>query len=189
MDTILFDIGNVLTTDPWESLLLTPGIGIADRLGIPREAAEAAGRTVWPRFSTDPQAREAEYWAAVEAELGVRIPLELVTYAEPDLLVANPAAVPVLRSLAGAGVRIGIISNNTAFWYPKQAALLDLSTLVDPDLVFVSHLSGVDKVDGLFDVAAAAVEPASTVIVDDRDSNIPRARSAGFGAVIQYAFQ
>lgn len=39
---ILFDIGGVLTSDIWETLLLTPVSGLADRLGLNRQIVQQA---------------------------------------------------------------------------------------------------------------------------------------------------
>lgn len=183
--TVLLDVGNVLTPDPWEALVLTPERGLADRLGIRRAAAENAGRSLWPLFAVDADATEGDWWAAFEDTLGVRVPGALVAEVEATLLVANPLAKSVLPMLAGA-FRVGVLTDSTTFWYPKQAGLVSLDLFVDPEIVFVSYREGVEKSAGLFDVAAVAVEPKSTVVVDDRDADVARAAAAGF-VPVRYA--
>ena len=36
VERVLIDLGGVLTVDPWESLVLTPRTGLADRLHLDR---------------------------------------------------------------------------------------------------------------------------------------------------------
>lgn len=180
---ILFDLGNVLFCDPWESLLLTPGAGLADRWGLDPAAVGEAGRRLWPAFSAR-ESEEPEYWHALSRELGRTITPELVEELEQELLVANPAAGELLAAASADGARpVGIASNNTSFWYAKQARRLDLDRWVDPGLVFLSCRLGVSKNSpgrGLLEVAAEHTRPRSTLIVEDRAANLARARTLGF---------
>ncbi|MFE2973842.1 hypothetical protein [Streptomyces sp. NPDC059258] len=50
-DVVFFDIGGVLFCDPWETLLLTRGRGIADRLEVPRAVAKSAGAELWNGYA------------------------------------------------------------------------------------------------------------------------------------------
>lgn len=187
---ILFDLGNVLFCDPWETLLLTPGAGLADRWGLAPSPVREAGRRLWREFSVR-ESTEAEYWEALSRELGRTVPPELVQELEEELLVANPAAGELLAAASADGARpVGIASNNTSFWYVKQAQRLDLARWVDPELVFLSCRLGLTKSSpgrGLLDVAAEHTPPRSTLIVEDRAANLDRARALGF-RTFAYAF-
>ncbi|MFD0308281.1 HAD family hydrolase [Streptomyces sp. NPDC127119] len=188
---ILFDLGNVLFSDPWESLLLTPGAGLGDRLGLDRSAVLAAGRHCWRTFSVR-EADEAEYWSELSRQLGCDIPAQLVKELEEELLLANPAAGALLAAASADGVRpVGIASNNTSFWYAKQADRLRLDRWIDPGLVFLSSGLGVSKSTpgrGLLEIAAEHVRPSATLFVEDRGANLARARGLGFRTV-EYAFK
>lgn len=187
---ILFDLGNVLFCDPWESLLLTPGTGLADRWGLDPSVVGEAGRRLWRGFSVR-EAEESEYWDALSGELDRPVPPQLIKQLEEELLVANPAAGELLEAASRGGARpVGIASNNTSFWYAKQAERLTLDRWVDPALVFLSCRLGVTKGSpgrGLLDIAAEHTRPSSTLIVEDRAANLDRARSLGFRTV-EYAF-
>ncbi|MET7488580.1 hypothetical protein [Streptomyces sp. NPDC005538] len=187
---ILFDLGNVLFCDPWESLLLTPGSGLADRWGLDPSFVREAGRRLWNRFSVR-ESEEAQYWQALSQELDRPVPPELVADLEDELLVANPAAGELLAAASHDGRRpVGIASNNTTFWYAKQAERLGLARWVDPGLVFLSCRLGVTKGTpghGLLEVVAEHTRPPDTLLVEDRPANLARARSLGFRAVC-YAF-
>ncbi|MEI5101399.1 hypothetical protein RB200_26260 [Streptomyces sp. PmtG] len=188
---VLFDLGNVLFRDPWETLLLTEGTGLADRLGLDRGAVDAAGRRLWRRFSVV-EAEEGAYWEELGREFGTKVPPALVEDLEDRLLVANPAAAELLDAASGGGSRpVGIASNNTSFWYAKQAERLSLHRWVDPQLVFLSHELGVTKGAegrGLLEVAAERTHPPSTLLVEDRAGNLRRARALGFQTAA-YAFE
>lgn len=182
IDVVLFDLGGVLTPDWWETLILSPEAGLADVLELDRTAAEAAGKALWPSFDRR-LATEAEYWEAFGGRVGRNIPKEAVEAAEGACLRANPNAAAVLAGLSEAGLRIGTISNNTAFWAPKQFALLGFAKSFDPGLVFLSHEAGAVKGKGnpdLFALAAGRTDPGRTLVIDDRTDNLTFAAKLGF---------
>lgn len=180
---VLLDVGGVLVSDYWETILLTPELGLADRLGLERPQVEEVGLSLWEHYCRRP-ADEATYWADLERALGVVVPPSLPQ--DLDGLVAPaPGADALLASMRDSGVSLGVISNNTAFWFPKQAARVGLDAYVDPELVFLSHEHGRTKGDepSLFDVVAVLVDPSTALVVDDRPGNVDAARHRGFHAV------
>jgi FMN phosphatase YigB (HAD superfamily) len=183
--TVLFDVGNVLASDFWETLLLTPVTGLADQLHIDRELALTTGRRLWRYFAVR-QADEAAYWEHLGRALGRRFDPHEVRSAERRLIRPNTGVAPLVRALKARSVAVGVISNNTSFWYPKQTAIAGLSDLLDPPLVFLSCDYGAMKngaVLNLFDVAARHTDPPRTLVVDDRDHNVNAAQARGFEAV------
>ncbi|AZM53132.1 hypothetical protein DMA15_11450 [Streptomyces sp. WAC 01529] len=179
---VLFDIGNVLFCDPWETLLLTPGKGLADMRGWDRQFVSTAARRLWEKFSVA-EYEEDEYWQDLGSVIGEKITRDQVEEAETRLLHRNPSADLMLKTAQDAENRIGIISNNTSFWFAKQWNWLGLGDYIDPDLVFVSHTLGVSKSTpgtGLFECAARVVRPRDSVVVEDRQENVRRAAEVGF---------
>jgi FMN phosphatase YigB (HAD superfamily) len=190
VETVLFDIGGVLASDYWETLLLTPRAGLADRLSQPRDVVEAAGSQVWEEFATR-EATEAEYWQRLADVLGHPVDLQVVAEVEHRLVRGNPTARGLVEELRGRGVRVGVVSNNTSFWWPKQLRLAGVDELVDGELLFLSCRFGCTKADaprGLLDVAAEHVRPGTALLVDDREENVDLARDRGFAAV-RYDFE
>ncbi|GLX93444.1 hypothetical protein [Herbidospora sp. NBRC 101105] len=182
IDTVLFDVGGVLTVDPWQALWLTGGDGLADRLGLDHERVDAIGERLWPDYSLRVR-DEADYWRDFGRALGREIPAEVVAAAEHSTLRSDPAAGRAVGLLAGHGVTVGFISDNTSFWFPKQMRLIGEVAEIRPDHVFLSYLLGVSKQTpgtGLFELAARTLDPSRTLVVDDRAHNIGRAASAGF---------
>ncbi|GAV40789.1 hypothetical protein Saa2_03684 [Streptomyces acidiscabies] len=188
VSTVLFDLGDVLFRDPWETLLLTERTGLADRLGLDRAKVTETGRKLWHRFSLS-ETSEQDYWKALSRRLGQPVSPFLIRELEEELLVVNPSAETML-STAAPGHRVGIVSNNTTFWYAKQSGRLRLDKWIDPDLVFLSCREGVSKGtpgEGLFERAATQVDPATTLVIEDRPRNVARAGSAGF-RTLTYSF-
>ncbi|MFB9590390.1 hypothetical protein [Streptomyces racemochromogenes] len=182
---VLFDLGNVLFCDPWETLLLTPGAGLADRMGLDHALVAAAARRLWDRYSLV-EADEHAYWGELGRALDVVIDPARVAQAEAELLRPGPHARPMLASAAAGSRAVGIVSNNTSFWYAKQARVLGLDRYVDPSLVFLSCRLGVSKGTagrGLLELAAERADPARSLVVEDRRTHVERAAAVGFEAV------
>ena len=180
VDTVLLDIGNVLASDYWETLLLTPDLGLADLLHLDREHVNAVGVRLWQDFCRAPT-HEHAYWARLAEELEVPITDEHLSQIE-HLPRANPRAPEILADLAQRGARIGLISDNTSFWFTKQRALIGFGELLDAEVVLLSFEHGVSKSDspGLFELAAGLVDPRRTLVVDDRTGNLSIAGRLGF---------
>ncbi|MBG6212937.1 FMN phosphatase YigB (HAD superfamily) [Cryobacterium sp. CAN_C3] len=184
-DAVLVDLGGVLTVDPWEALLLTPTEGIADRLGLDHTVVREAGRVLWNAYAREATPEDL-YWHELAEIIGAYIPPTMIAEVERNLLLATPGAQRMLAFLRGADRPWGLITNNTAFWYPKQLALLGIAPN-ELSWEFTSFGAGVTKGDtdpGLFEVAAAVLRPSQTLVIDDRAFNIVRARRCGFQATM-----
>lgn len=183
-DRVLIDLGGVLTVDPWESLVLTPRRGLADRLHLDRALVERIGSDLWQIHSRSVTSEEL-YWQQFAQRVGTDIPPELLADVERELLVVTPDALRMVESLRAGDRPWGLITNNTAFWYPKQLALLGMMR-TEPQWQFTSFAAGTVKDDspGLFELAAQTVDPARTIVIDDRLHNIERARACGFQATM-----
>lgn len=183
--TVLLDLGGVLTGDPWQAILLTPRLGIADRLGLDHAAVEIAGEVLWARYCLAP-GEEQQYWSDFRREVGREVPAEVVGEAERETLLANPIAGRVIELVEQSGTSWGFISDNTAFWFRKQMQLLGIEGH-PAELDFLSFKAGVAKTDaapGLFEIAAGRVTPRQTLVIDDQQRNVTRAHDLGFKAAL-----
>lgn len=169
-----------------QAVLFTPKKGLVDRLGLDWELAFQAMRPAYLKFNHTPISSEDDFWKAVGEEMGVDLPLELVYEIDKEIIVPNPQAREALDLVKSEGLKIGIISNNTDFWYKKVIETLNLNEYVDPNLVFVSHEYGVSKPVGLFKKALEVVNPKGSLFIDDRSDNIYVANYLGFAAM-QYS--
>jgi FMN phosphatase YigB (HAD superfamily) len=182
---VLLDLGGVLTVDPWESLLLTAEVGGCARLGIEPAVLEPLAVSLWPRFATTHR-EEAQYWSELEGLLGLTPGAlgDLVGDLE-ELLRPNPRADEVLS--AASEHPLGLVSDNTSFFFPRQDRLLGLGGLADPTLTFLSHEVGLSKSarPGLFehvsaDLSARGYDLGQVLVVDNRVKHVEHAASLGF---------
>lgn len=185
VEVVLLDVGGVLYVDPWETILFGPGQhggGLVAALGLDRAQTEAAALAIWPRFATR-ESSEEEYWQALGDLIRRQLPLDLIRDISKRVLRPKSRAVSVLDEVQGR--KLGVISDNTTFWYRRQRADLQLSGLVRPELEFVSSDAGRQKPcsPSLFDFAVERCDPASTLIVDDRLKNVYAARAVGFHTI------
>ena len=135
--SVLFDVGNVIASDYWESLWLSRHVGLADRLRIPIGKAKSAGLQLWRKYDVI-QANEEDYWKDASRLLNMTIDTSLIKTAEILTVKANPYISPLLVELQKAKIDIGIISNNTTFWYAKQILMSRISE-------FLSSTEGAGK--------------------------------------------
>lgn len=186
IETVLLDIGGVLTHDYWERMLLTPFVGLASRLDLPVTEVAAVGHALFEDYCREVR-DEADWWADLEAALTVEIPTGLRANLN-DLVAANPRAATVLDDLAARDLWVGAISDTTAFWYPKQVGLIGLGHYLDPAITFRSHAYGLTTADqpGLFALAADVLDPHTTLVVNDHEASVQAAAAHGFH-VLRYS--
>lgn len=94
-----------------------------------------------------------------------------------------PGVEGLLDDLAGGGVSLHVLSNYTDLWREVEAAV-GLGARWGVSWTAVSCMTGARKPEvGAYVAAAeaAGVDPASCVLVDDRQANVEAAVAAGFG--------
>lgn len=97
----------------------------------------------------------------------------------------NPGTHDMLRGLREAGVTVLVLTNDAAPWSTGLRRRFDLEAYVDQ--WFVSSDIGARKPDpGAYDAVRQhpGLEPATTVLVDDRPTNLAAAQAAGFRTVL-----
>jgi FMN phosphatase YigB (HAD superfamily) len=186
--TVLFDIGNVLSHDGHETYLTHERYGLARQLGLPKDEVNAKVNHVFRKYAVKEHASEAAFWNEIGDALGLKLSPETIAEVKRHVDSSNPEAIAAFEYLRGRGIRIGVISNSTPVFYEPQTEPLLLNEYADPTLLFLSHKQGVLKSDGLFEIAAAAVDPRGTYIIEDRAKNIAYAQRLGFH-VAQYSLE
>jgi FMN phosphatase YigB (HAD superfamily) len=188
INNVLFDLGGVLTPDPMETLLFHEQ-GICGQLGVDPAIVLAGLETVWKKYDREFGGKDKDFWAEVSDLAGVAIASELVAETFDNVMTVNPEATQVIATLRSQNTRVGLISNNTAFFYPMQQQALGIDKLIDPHLIFLSHDVGKSKGSGLFEHAARWVTASETLVVDDRLNNIERSQQVGFHALYYHMDQ
>lgn len=180
--TVLFDCGGVLAPDTWETVLLHEQKGLVRTHISSPEAFIGKVRHVWAKYAVMPVAEERDFWIDMSASSGIPLDHHEIEQIKQELIQPNPGVIPAFEYLKTKGVRIGLITNSTVFFFNLQKRLLPIDDYIKPSLVFASHEQKVEKSRGLFEIAAKAVEPSKTLIIDDRQPNIDHARRLGFVA-------
>lgn len=192
------DLGGCLFPD----LLDAACAMVASRYAASPERIQLAKERLWIRYAyaTGPDKGtlnhsaqsqvEAEAWSEFVVNAGIAAqPEEMIAIADQCVQPLDPAYETLLEQLQCAGVVLGIISNNTAFFWRRQCEAMRLNRYFPPERVILSCDHGVSKKsEGLqlfrTAVAAAAVPPQRCAFVDDRVHNIQCALRAGFGMAI-----
>ena len=178
--TVLFDIGGVLTPDPYETILLHEEHGLGHDLNLTKEELSKKLSVVWEKYATTENTSETEFWDEVNQTIGTKLREEDIVTVRRKVIIPNSETNTVFSFLTDKGIRLGIISNNTSFFYELQASMLPIKKYIDANLIFLSQEEHCRKSDGLFEVAAEALDPKSTFVIDDRFSNVEYAKKLGF---------
>ena len=183
INTVLFDLGNVLSHDGHETYLTDKEYGLALSLGEPKEEVTQKVNHIFRKYAVMEEALETDFWNEIAVTLGIELSSKSIATVKEQITSTNPEAIDSFALLKERGIRIGIISNSSPFFYEAQVKPLLVDTYVDPNLLFLSHKIGRLKSDGLFELAAGVVEPANTCIIDDRPKNVEYAQKLDFQAV------
>jgi FMN phosphatase YigB (HAD superfamily) len=161
---------------------------LARELGLPKDEVNTRVNHVFRKYAVQEHASEAEFWEEIGDALGLKLSPKAIADVKRNVDATNPEAIAAFEFLRERGIKIGIISNSTPVFYEQQTEPLQLSKYTDPKLLFLSHKQGVLKSDGLFEIAAATVEPKNTYIIEDRAKNVAYSQKLGFN-VVQYSLE
>ena len=190
------DIGGCLckdTLDDVSTCLLSRFCPSQDRL-------EKAKHALWNHYAymsakkqcCDDAAEQMEKlaWAEFAAVAGIDAsPEELVGFASECGRPLDPRYGALFQRLHDDGVVLGVLSNNTAFFWPRQRDALGIEALFPSERVILSCDYGVSKRSEKLELFSAAVKAAGVpaqncAFADDRQHNVERALQADFGMAI-----
>lgn len=180
-NTVLFDIGGVLTHDGHETYLLHPQHGLV-KSGLTDEQVLSKTAPIFRKYAVLAKARESDFWSEISKALGISLRAADIQIVKNRLRYINDEAMAAFAFLREHNINIGVISNSVPFFYSSMSKQLSLSEHVDKDLFFLSHEEGLLKSGGLFEAAAAKLNPPQTFIIDDREKNVAFAKAVGFKA-------
>jgi len=179
IDCVFFDYDGVLTTDATGST--TTCRFLSQRADVPIERVkEAFARH--NRALTLGQVTHEAVWPEICADIGRVLPLQWLTEAF-DSTPANHAMFDLARRLR-SGCRLAIITDNKSDRMRRVTAVQQLTQLFDP--IVVSAEEGVSKESKtLFEraMAAASVQPAHSVFIDNAPENVAVAAACGMRAI------
>ena len=185
---VISDFGGVLTTP-----IIQAFVAYQERTGVDfRRVGEAMAR-ILERDGRHPlyelecgRASPAEFFAALEAELGGG--LSLATFPDHyfEHLHANRAMIDYMRSLRERGLRMALLTNNVREWEPHwRAKIPELDEIFE--VVVDSGFVGMRKPDpAIYELTLERlgdVRADECAFVDDLEVNCDAARALGMQAV------
>lgn len=97
----------------------------------------------------------------------------------------NPGVIDLVHDLKGAGIKLGVLTNNVKEFRDAWKSMLDFSTLFDD--VVDSHEVGLRKPDpAIYRLALSRLGSTAphTAFLDDVDSNVRAAVALGFHGIV-----
>jgi putative hydrolase of the HAD superfamily len=186
---LISDFGGVLTNPLWEAFA-----GWNERVGADpgtlvralQAATEAAGGR-HPLYELEKgHITEAEFVAAIQAQLPEGIELDGFRDIYFSHLHPNDPMIELIRELHGRGLRTAILTNNVREWEPLWRAKLPVDEIFD--VVVDSASVGMRKPEReIYELTLARlgddIRAEECVFVDDVDVNCDTARELGMAAV------
>lgn len=177
---VLLDYGGVIAEEGFRNQL----VAMAREQGLdPHAVLWVARRVVYESGFVLGTGTEAAFWAAMRADSGLAGSDEELTRRVLDAFVLRPWVIEQVRHWRERGYITGILSDQMHWldWLDERDRFFQYF-----DHIYNSYHLGKGKRDpSLFhDIAARlALPPAEILFVDDLQSNVERAREAGWQAV------
>ena len=182
IDTIIFDIGNVLAMADWNSTFAEIGIA-ADRIPAVKEATVKS--VYWHEFDRGVMSDEDILNLCIGLAPDYEDDIRLV-FANPDKYVkVTDYASEWIRSYHDKGFHTYILSN-----FPRvafESSMKNFTFLNEVDGAVISYREGKIKPEkAIYDclVTRYGVVPANSIFVDDLKVNVEAAISYGYNGVI-----
>jgi putative hydrolase of the HAD superfamily len=184
---VISDFGGVLTNPLWEAFVAWHQQVGADpsTLGMALQRA-AEERDDHPLFALEKgQITEAEFTAAVEAQLPEEIRLDGFREIYFSHLHPNEPMIELMRELRGRGLRMAMLTNNIREWEPLWRAKLPVDEIFEVvvDSAFVGMRKPEREIYELTLERLGDVRAEECVFVDDVDVNCAMAAELGMTAV------
>jgi epoxide hydrolase-like predicted phosphatase len=186
---VISDFGGVLTSPLMESFLAyqeESGVQFADLGRAMMKAAERAGEH--PLFELEKgRITEAEFLAAIEAELDGDVKLESLRDTYFAHLRPNEPMIGYMRELRGRGLRMALLTNNVREWEPHwREKLPDVDEIFE--VVVDSAFVGMRKPDPAIyrltlERLGDGLVAEECVFVDDTDVNCDAAAELGMRTI------
>lgn len=194
---LIFDIGGVLTNDPWEAMVYSDPGSIARQRGIDPGKANELIRPLIKVFFYSPPLQgggEAGVLEYIFWQQAIRL---LALDDKPNDLIGQthqfvrpvPGMAELVLEIREKGIPLVLCSNTSEFFYKRQMEALGLRGLFSPHEEILSCRCRTSKTDPqgtMFKAAVSALglAPEECLLVDDREENFPPAHRVGVAAVL-----
>ena len=181
INTVVFDIGNVLTNFAWDKFLENKGY---DEEMVRRMGRASVYSKDWVEYDIGNLTTEeiTQRFADNDPEIGDELKSAFADLT--DIVTKRDEAIPWIRALKAAGYRVLVLSN-----FSKQALegckeAMSFLDIVDGGILsYRDHVVKPDR--AIYDLLAERYElvPEKTVFIDDTPANIKTARELGWHGI------
>jgi putative hydrolase of the HAD superfamily len=189
MRAVISDFGGVLTNPLWEAFAgwnakvgADPGV-----LGQALQSASEKAGGKHPLYELEKgHMTEAEFIAAIQAELPEQIHFDGFREIYFSHLHPNEPMIELMRELKGGGMRMALLTNNVREWEPLWRAKLPVDEIFE--VVVDSAFVGMRKPEAeIYELTlerlGGGITAADCLFIDDVDVNCDMARELGMQAV------
>lgn len=182
IDTVVFDIGNVLTDFAWDKFLVFKGY---DDKMVERIAKATVYSDDWVEYDKGNLTNEEIIARFVENDPEIRSEIEDSFKNIDGIILKREKTIPWIRALKAAGYKVLYLSN-----FSKQAlegcpdAMAFLDETDGGILSFREHVVKPDPAIYNLLVSRYNLTPSKTVFIDDTPVNIEAARNLGWKGII-----
>lgn len=182
IDTVVFDIGNVLTDFAWDKFLVFKGY---DDKMVERIAKATVYSDDWVEYDKGNLTNEEIIARFVENDPKIRSEIEDSFKNIDGIILKREKTIPWIRALKAAGYKVLYLSN-----FSKQAlegcpdAMAFLDETDGGILSFREHVVKPDPAIYNLLVSRYNLTPSKTVFIDDTPVNIEAARNLGWKGII-----
>ena len=181
IDTVVFDIGNVLTDFAWAQFLENKGY---DREMVERMGRASVNSKDWVQFDIGNLTTQeiCQRFADNDPEIGDELKSAFSDLT--DVVTKREEAIPWIQALQAAGYRVLVLSN-----FSKQAlegckeAMSFLDYVDGGILSYRDHVVKPDEAIYKLLMERYELEPNKTVFIDDTPANIKTARELGWHGI------
>ena len=182
IDTVVFDIGNVLTNFAWEQFLENKGY---DREMVERMGRASVNSKDWVQFDKGDLTTEqiCQRFADNDPEIGDELKSAFADLT--GIITKREKTIPWIQGLKAAGYRVLVLSNFSKQAYDTCRDAMSFLDVVDGGIL--SYRDRVVKPDeAIYKLLMERYElvPEKTVFIDDTPANIKAAESLGWHGIV-----
>jgi epoxide hydrolase-like predicted phosphatase len=182
IDTVVFDIGNVLTNFAWEQFLYNKGFdkAMVDRIGKASTLSED-----WVEFDKGNLTTEQIIDKFIENDPEIAKELTEAYSDLTEIITPREEAIPWVRALKAAGYKVLVLSNFSiqALEYCRES--MGFLDVVDGGILsYKEHVVKPDPAIYKLLMDRYELVPAKTVFIDDTPVNISAAKALGWHGIV-----
>jgi epoxide hydrolase-like predicted phosphatase len=186
IDTVVFDIGNVLTDFAWEEFLYSKGY---DKAMVERMGKASVRSEDWAEFDLGNLTTDQITDKFAENDPEIADELKRAFSDVTGILKKRDASIPWIRALQAAGYKVLVLSNYSLMAHETCQEALEFLNYVDGGILsYKEHIIKPDPaiyklLEDRYDLV-----PDRIVFIDDTPVNIQAAKERGWKGIVYHSY-